>query len=131
MNRLPILTLAAMLWVLPCAAAAQEADHLTCIKVKDTNKVKVDQNVDLTGGIGIVSLDVNCTVKGKAKFLCTPSVKDNADDPLGPEVRRDYVCYKVKCAGSVLPNFGSQTQFGINAWDKPKVQMVCAPGIGF
>jgi hypothetical protein len=99
----------ALFAAVPRVHAAEEDDSLECIKAKDLNKVNVGGVVTL--GPNLVSIP-GCTVT-KVTQVCLRSSVNSADDPHGTALPvAGYVCFKVKCDGTV-PTMGEvSTQFG-------------------
>jgi hypothetical protein len=126
--------LAILAAVLPAGwAAAQEADHLACVKVKD------DKNAVPDGPVPVAISDIygdafsECEVKKvKMVSLCFKVVNTAANggnDPRAGESAADaYACYKVRCKtgqpdGSINANDNFATRFVTSQ----KLLTFCAP----
>jgi hypothetical protein len=106
--------------LLAAGAGMAEQDHMKGYKSKDLNKV--------VGGIHSFADRYgtdNCELK-KPAFLMVRSEKDAGDDPRGG-VAKDYVCYKAKCAGGLLPVQDASSQVGVHSMEAKKPQLVCLP----
>jgi hypothetical protein len=92
--------LAAAVFAAP--SAAQEADHLACIKVKDLGTMPPDAPIPVAISDILGDAFGECAIK-KAKMvsLCTPVVNtavNGGNDPrAGASAADAYGCYKVKC----------------------------------
>ena len=107
-------------------AAAQQADHLACMKVKDSATA---------GPIHVAISDVledefsDCEVKKvRLTSLCVPIVKDAGDDPRGGLSAADaYGCYKVKCEGAADGLISVNDQFATRPVIRQKLTTICTP----
>ena len=119
--------------------AAQEADHLTCFKVKDTAKVKGEETVDLVfPGLQPPKGVDGCEVKKAEKLVCLSTIKDNGNDGRGPGLAPAYVCYTVECPEDAFTAraFDAITQFGTHriaagTLGSEDAQLLCAPATQF
>jgi len=110
-------------------AQQNDADHLTCYKVKDPLKLKATADVDtLRQG-----LSAGCTIS-KAKMYCVPSGAQNVDDgsgvsvsSSGPRSSSERICYKVKCPEPYPGSTEISDAFGTRTLEKFKTSMLCAP----
>lgn len=115
--------------------ALAQLNHMSCFKVKDSQKFSALATLDA----GQDAFDPGqCKVIGKAKFFCVPSSKlvdefivDKAPGTLIPigsaDQTTDQVCYKVKCPKVEIPDEVVVDQFGIRTMSKFKVQLMCGP----
>jgi hypothetical protein len=120
------------------STADAQFDHLQCHKIKDSNKFKAAV-VDLTAIQIDFQLPDTCTVIGKAKEFCVPvekSVIDFGDAPgsligSGQDLsENDYLCYKIKCAKTTIPDTLATDQFGARALAKIKTAgKLCVPAV--
>ena len=80
------------------AFAKGEPDHLQCYDIKDSHPsvVKVVKLLNRQFGASECKIDLH------ALQLCAPTAKftdasDDGDDPRGPALETDFLCYKVRC----------------------------------
>lgn len=119
-------------------SSAQPFDHLKCYRAKDS--VKFD------GVLNLIpeqqppfSLESGCKVKIKAKEFCVAVQKEVVDtDAPGPgapyptdgiPLERDYICYKVKCPKSEVPDTEVADQFATRTLSKFKAKKICVPAV--
>lgn len=121
-------------------------DHLTCYKVKDSQKVLGTATLqpllmERSIGIPVAGFGAEgCTVS-KAKLLCVPSTKSVSSlqvnkiptlplPLVATDAREARICYKVKCSnssvGAVLP---FADQFGVRNLTLGKTGYVCTPAM--
>ncbi len=123
-----VLAFVAVLAMTMPAAAQNDADHLTCYKVKDSLKLKGTVDLD-TSGLGV---SAECKIS-KAKMFCAPSDAQNASDGVdtfssaGPRSATERVCYKVKCPTPFPEAQDVTDEFGTRTFEKFKTHMVCSP----
>jgi hypothetical protein len=67
----------------------------------------------------------NCELK-KPQFFLTGSEKNSGDDPRA-SFASDYVCYKAKCSGALIPDAFRDSQFGLNLLTPKKTKIICLP----
>lgn len=107
-------------------AAAQESDHLACMKVKDPGA-----EGPLPVAISNVLEDAfsDCVIKQvRLTSLCFPIIKDNGDDGRGGVVAADaYGCYKVKCDGTANGSLSVNDQFATRLVERQKLTTICTP----
>jgi hypothetical protein len=98
-----LLTISLLLPNGPVQAQILDEDHMTCMRIRDTNPAK-------TAKVRVHIKQLNevqeCTVNTRAGLLCAPSAKCitdasgsvRCDDPIlaGP-IPVDFTCYKLKC----------------------------------
>lgn len=107
-------------------AAAQESDHLACMKVKDPGA---------EGPLPVAISDVledefsDCVIKQvRLTSLCVRVAKDGADDPIaGQAAAEAYGCYKLKCVGSADGSLSLTDQFATRSVERQKLTMICTP----
>jgi len=127
-----------VLFSLPHSVAAQQFDHQTCFKVKDSRKfaalVGLDMVQDQFDALGV------CKVVGKAKLFCVPTEKTVheftvdgmpaiLENVSGPVPVPDRVCYKVKCPKQDIGAEQVTDQFGTGTLGKFKTQFLCTPAV--
>lgn len=131
----------AALVIASCSLAAAPAlavryDHLKCYKVKDSAPTS-SATVDLRPlDNGTFELEAGCTVKVRSRQLCFPSTKEvlfSADALLnveGQELENAFLCYKVKCPKTVLPDsLEMSDQFATRNLTGLRTTTLCAPAI--
>ena len=119
--------------VVPAAAALH--DHLKCYKVKDPSAFAA--TVDLRpADSDVFDVDANCTVKVRSRELCFPVQKDfvSGTGPqlgvAGAELANAFLCYKVKCPPSVVPeSIEMSDQFGTRTLSGLRTTTICAPAV--
>ena len=112
--------------LVPFAAFAQPADHLTCFAVKDSAP-RAKYQAKLTTSAG----SQTCTVKVPAKIACVPSEKsDVAPTPPGggPDgsATGAFLCYRAKCPKSSISE-NAQDQFGNRLVLLKASRFLCTP----
>jgi hypothetical protein len=134
-TRIAVATLSVML--LSVTAAQALPDHLQCHKIKDSQKFKF-ADVTLTALQAEFQVPDGCTIKGKAKKFCVPvgKVVSDTDAPgsligVGQTLNaNDYLCYKLKCAQTTIPDTLVTDQFGERNISKIKfAQEICVPAV--
>lgn len=106
-----------------------DADHLKCYRVlKDPNATALD--VDLFNQqFG----REDCRVRTKAALFCAPTAKcpdgvnPPCDDPLGPELRTDFLCYRLVCKEPKTRELQVLDQFGQRPIVIQNAQLLCTP----
>ena len=113
---------------LSAPAAAQQTDHLACIKVKDPNPVAGPVPVTISE---LISDSVSDCVIKKVRMtsLCVRVAKDGGDDPhAGQAAAEAYGCYKVKCGtGKADGSLGTDDQFGVRTVVRKGLLTLCTP----
>ncbi len=124
----------------PGRVGAQDYNHLTCFKAKDSGKFK-----------GAVTLDVlqdkfdpsgQCKILGggRAALFCAPTDKtvDQYEvakapgtllDVPGVPLVNDRLCYKVRCPRDVIDTEIVSDQFGTRELSKFKAALLCTPAL--
>jgi hypothetical protein len=132
--RLGVLAVSAALVLSGVPAAAQTTsgtlDHLVCYAV--TDPLDVDATVDLAAELQPEFGQAGCRIVKPTKF-CVPATKrvlpPGAPGPniVGEPLRGDYICYRVKCPGSTIPNKLVADQFGRREVRNFKPFELCVP----
>src|SRR5262245_9336789 len=107
-------------------AMAQQADHLACMKVKDSGA---------DGPVPIAISDVledefsDCVISSvRLVSLCVPIAKNGGDDPRAGAAAADaYGCYKVKCDGTADGSVNVNDQFATRSVIRQKLTTICTP----
>lgn len=109
------------------AGVTQEADSLSCAKVKDVDKL-VGTPVDLD--LSLLVLAPGCTVK-KAAMLCTPTSINGGGDASGGAVDAlGYLCFKAKCPGNLSLTGPVETRFTNSSLTRDAIKggkLICVP----
>src|SRR5581483_25081 len=76
------------------AIAAGPFDHLRCYRVQRDLR-----DVAQVDGLMLTSVQVGCRVRSaRAYQVCVPVEKSPSEPPSGPDLRADYVCYRLRCS---------------------------------
>jgi hypothetical protein len=147
MKHLLVITMSAALLstVVPAGVAvAQQDDHLTCYKIKDSTKFTAEADFSSLNQDPPFPLEPGCKIKGKAKQFCVPADKDNVQNSTAPgpdpnyavetagqTLTNDFICYKVKCPKPSAPIADTEVtdQFDTRTLSKFKVKTICTPAV--
>ena len=117
--------------VLASTAHAQVLDHLKCMKMTDTLRLKATAD--------FAALDSQFSGTGclitKAKLFCVPATKSNVQPPTaapldinGQQLENAFICYKAKCPVTAADT-GVSDQFGSRTLSRFATSYICAPAI--
>jgi hypothetical protein len=107
-----------------------DPDHLKCYQVLQDTNPREKEIVDLLNDQ--FGLEKQCTVFTKSPFFCAPTAKfshDNrlGDDPRGPALQPDYLCYRVECGKRNKQTILVDDQFGQRLITIKDARLLCAP----
>jgi hypothetical protein len=108
-----------------------EADHLKCYTVVKDQNIKDKVIIDLFNKQ--FGTESECSLLTKAPLFCAPSAKavgtnPPGDDPRGPKLESDFLCYRVRCPKLEKREIPLvDDQFGKRSITIKSAQLVCAP----
>jgi hypothetical protein len=121
---------------LAATVRAQVADHLTCYRIGDPQRLVGIVNLDSAA----LGLEAGCKL-GPAKLYCVPASKTVLEARLrgsgpidllpisGPPAPGARVCYRVRCPPRPVADQEVSDQFGHRVLRHPRASLVCAPAV--
>jgi hypothetical protein len=116
------------------AQAEPESDHLKCYEVTKDSNPKNEEFVNLFNEFETDGL--LCQLITRAALFCTPTAKfrldetdPSGDDPRGPRLRGDMLCYKIGCERRKKGTAQVEDQFGHEEREIQfkDVKLLCTP----
>jgi hypothetical protein len=108
-------------------SSAQQADHLQCYQVTDSNLGKKQAVTTFNDQFK----DEVCKVVKKAKSICAPTIKNGGDDGrAGAVSAQDYVCYTAICKPKRKRTVHTvDDQFGNRLMRVGNARTICTPAV--
>ena len=134
------------LWVLAAAALAgggfvrpegplaqgfpPEADHLKCYQIREDFALRHTEIVDLFNEQ--FGPETGCQLLTTGLFYCAPTQKfrshdPDGDDPRGPELQSNFLCYQVRCKANPERSIVVDDQVGQRVIEIQDAKMLCTP----
>jgi len=113
------------------AGVTPKPDHLKCYQVVNDTNSRDKEIVDLFNQQ--FGPELGCTLVTQAPLFCAPTEKRSGpaegDDPRGPALQTDFLCYKVKCPKRDKQDILVNDQFGQRVLTIKDAQLLCTPTV--